>query len=419
MMREVQAALEYKPTPDEVLQAQISRTFTDFKLAPHPSLYKKGGELTPSSSPPLPSSSPAIHSGGGGEATTSILSHHTLPVEEWGADEVISWCVEKKLRLSKDTIFDENIDGETLLAITDVELQELEIAKSLQRRRILTEISKLKPSTTTLPPPPPPPVEISKFIGTKMRVGKAEEAAGGLAPLLGVSSAIIGGYISNPMDAIRHEIQSNGSASDKLNLNKVLSGSFKFKGESLTIETLLKHGSAVTAKLEYHHVLVLRLYTTQFFDSINAPLRAEPIARPHPFAATVYFITQAINLLRQVDGKKPDKNEPRIYWRGCKDLAVSGNFLSDGGTEIACMSASTVREVAVGFAKSKCPLVFRLETDNFMSRGADVSFLSVFPNEKEVLYPPLTYLQATKSVEEMVGDTVSHIIYVKPTLGTV
>ena len=30
-----------------------------------------------------------------------------------------------------------------------------------------------------------------------------------------------------------------------------------------------------------------------------------------------------------------------------------------------------------------------------MNRGADVSFLSAFPNEKEYLYPPLTYLKPT------------------------
>ena len=31
-----------------------------------------------------------------------------------------------------------------------------------------------------------------------------------------------------------------------------------------------------------------------------------------------------------------------------------------------------------------------------MERGADLTFLSAFPGEKEYLYPPLTYLQPVK-----------------------
>ena len=35
------------------------------------------------------------------------------------------------------------------------------------------------------------------------------------------------------------------------------------------------------------------------------------------------------------------------------------------------------QDVAVRFAASACPLVFKFETKDFMSRGADISFLSV------------------------------------------
>jgi hypothetical protein len=340
-------------------------------------------------------------------------------VHEWGTDEVVLWCTDKKLRLTEDVIVDQVIGGEILLTITDEDLKELDVKPALQRRRILMEVSKLKVALAATTIAAPAPLETSKFIGAKLRVGKAEEAAAGLSPLLRVCSATIGAYLLNPMEAIQTEIGMSGTASDKNNLRKVLTGGFQYQNVHLTVEDLVQHDSAVAAKLAYHHVVALRLYTSPFFDSINAPLRAEPLQRPHPFAATVYFITQAINLLRQVDAKKPDRNEPRVYWRGCRDLAVGDSFLSDGGTEIACMSASADREVAVGFAKSKCPLVFKIETDNFMSRGANVSFLSVYPNEREVLYPPLTYLHPVGSEEETIGDTAAHIVRVRPTLGTV
>ena len=38
-------------------------------------------------------------------------------------------------------------------------------------------------------------------------------------------------------------------------------------------------------------------------------------------------------------------------------------------------------------------VLLRLKTSSFMDRGADLSFLSCFPNECEILFPPLTYLK--------------------------
>lgn len=82
-----------------------------------------------------------------------------------------------------------------------------------------------------------------------------------------------------------------------------------------------------------------------------------------------------------------------VYWRGLDGMALSQRFDKEGGTEFGCMSTSTSKDVAIEFSEGKHPLVFKFVTDNFMSRGADISFLSVYPEEKETLYPPLTYLQ--------------------------
>jgi hypothetical protein len=57
------------------------------------------------------------------------------------------------------------------------------------------------------------------------------------------------------------------------------------------------------------------------------------------------------------------------------------------------MSASTSKEIVAGYAQSDQPLIFRIVSDDFMSCGADVSWLSVYPAEKEILYPPLTFLK--------------------------
>jgi hypothetical protein len=60
------------------------------------------------------------------------------------------------------------------------------------------------------------------------------------------------------------------------------------------------------------------------------------------------------------------------------------------------MSTTTNIETAVSFGLSKECLIFRIVTKNNLERGADLQWLSAFPSEAEVLFPPLTYLQPTK-----------------------
>ena len=47
------------------------------------------------------------------------------------------------------------------------------------------------------------------------------------------------------------------------------------------------------------------------------------------------------------------------------------------------------------YSASKDALILRLNTSSFMERGADISFLSAFPTEKEVLYTPTPTLHRT------------------------
>lgn len=68
------------------------------------------------------------------------------------------------------------------------------------------------------------------------------------------------------------------------------------------------------------------------------------------------------------------------------------------------MSTTTSLEVAVQYAAgAQSSLIFKLRTDSFMQRGASIGFLSAFPAEEEVLYPPLTYLKPTGKTRTVVG----------------
>lgn len=181
------------------------------------------------------------------------------------------------------------------------------------------------------------------------------------------------------------------------------------------------------AKLTMAMVLALRLYTTSCYQSLNNPLRGldnqfkpRPLSReqPHPFPVTVHLLTEAIKRLRAVEGEAATMNQPVTLWRGLRGMRMSQEFQKDGGSERAPMSTTSALEVAVKYSASACSVLLKLETESFRERGADLSFVSAFPAEAEVLYPPLTHLRPTGRMQKVeVEDTLFTIIEVKPSFG--
>ena len=71
--------------------------------------------------------------------------------------------------------------------------------------------------------------------------------------------------------------------------------------------------------------------------------------------------------------------------------------------------------MAVEYSISQSSLLFKIRTTSFMKRGADVQFLSAFPTEAELLYPPLTFLQPTgKQMKMQLDGTSFTVIEVEP-----
>ena len=67
------------------------------------------------------------------------------------------------------------------------------------------------------------------------------------------------------------------------------------------------------------------------------------------------------------------------------------------------MSTSPDPVVAVEYsAGASSSLLLKIATSSFIDRGADLSFVSAFPREREVLYPPLSYLEPTGRREQVV-----------------
>ncbi len=93
-----------------------------------------------------------------------------------------------------------------------------------------------------------------------------------------------------------------------------------------------------------------------------------------------------------------------VLWRGMRSVRAQAEFLARGGTELAFMSTTRDLGLALGYALSAHSLVFRILAPDFMSRGAELGWLSAFPDEHEVLYPPLVYLQPTGRTERVEVD---------------
>ena len=89
--------------------------------------------------------------------------------------------------------------------------------------------------------------------------------------------------------------------------------------DNMRLEDFLKLKDAVTAKLELPHVAALRLYTSQAYKRINDPLRNGE--KPHPFAATTYFLSEALKKLRVVNAQGAEAQQRREFWRGMKVVA--------------------------------------------------------------------------------------------------
>jgi len=151
---------------------------------------------------------------------------------------------------------------------------------------------------------------------------------------------------------------------------------------------------AQQAALSVAEIAALRIYTSALFQYINLPFRLPEnrhgFEKPHPCGLTVTFIQDGLKKLRK---HHAGRNEKVYFWRGMKDLCIPSDFEERGGTELQCMSTTADIEIAGHYGQSKTPLIFCVHSTSFMNRGVDISWLSLYGHEKEILYPPLTYLR--------------------------
>ena len=187
--------------------------------------------------------------------------------------------------------------------------------------------------------------------------------------------------------------------------------------DSVRFSYFLTHKQAQDAKLSEAEVFALRLYTTLIYKYMNGPLRDDNRYRrglPCPLPVTTYFAEHGIKKLRAIHapiseirsgtGHEGQPKVLRVLWRGMRNVKITGDFETMGGTELAFMSTTTDLSVAVRYSLSHHSVLLKIVVPDFMSLGADLRWLSVFPAEAEVLYPPLTYLRPTGKADHVTVD---------------
>jgi hypothetical protein len=171
------------------------------------------------------------------------------------------------------------------------------------------------------------------------------------------------------------------------------------------LEDFAELPQAKAAKLKKEEVAGLRFYTSHSFNALNIPMRDQERQGPHPLPGIMMNIQAALKQLRALGSEDASSKQTVVLWRGMSYMKLPEEFSAQGGTELAPMSTTTDVSVAISYAIKKdtrSALLFRFVTRNNLERGADVQWLSMFPGESETLFPPLTFLQRTRTEPQKV-----------------
>jgi hypothetical protein len=103
---------------------------------------------------------------------------------------------------------------------------------------------------------------------------------------------------------------------------------------------------------------------------------------------------------------------PMTVYRGVKEpfIRLPESFIESrgGGVELAPMSTTEAKEVAQSYAGDDVGSLFQIEFDA-VSRGAHLGFLSQYPKEEELVYPPGTMLTCM-AVEPLEGQASKRLL---------
>ena len=292
-----------------------------------------------------------------------------------------------------------------------------------------------------------------KFKAFTLVYGLAAYAAQGLISFLCVEDSDIYGELSKGVQAMEEEVAKNGTDEDKECLHYVLyeeagSNDLEFQHgwkrdcdrttgdvlperqvndpnapggkRGMTIDDFVNSEVAKSCKLTKAEVAAARFYTTAGYKSINNPLRdvdRRKKEEAHPLPVMVWLLASAIKKMRKKAADSPSALEKVDLFRGMSNVELQKDFMTHGGTENAPMSTTKDVKIALHYSmQGEISVLLRIRSTGFMNLGADLMWLSAFPFEQELLYPPLTFLKPKRSKvwEFKIGSATFHVVDVEP-----
>ena len=165
----------------------------------------------------------------------------------------------------------------------------------------------------------------------------------------------------------------------------------------MTLDSFCEAPEAVAAGLTGAETAALRLYSGPLYGPLNAALRSRKV---EPWATTIACCYSGVLKLSA-------HTRPARVYRGvneehlklperffCGDgAATDGSAGFAGGIERAFMSTTKSEQVALDYSGGAASegSIFAISF-NAASRGASIQFLSQYPHEEELLFPPCTGL---------------------------
>ena len=181
--------------------------------------------------------------------------------------------------------------------------------------------------------------------------------------------------------------------------------------EYKVLDDFFNSEEAKAAKLTLAETAAARLYTGPSYRPINAALRTENV---RPWATTIALLYSAVLKLSFL-------SKPARVYRGVKEdtMQLPETFLNAvedefaGGVELAFMSTTLDPKVALDYSGKGPGSIFIIDF-GMASRGASLRFLSQFPHEAELLFPPKTMLECKRHAPR--GN--KRFVVVAPTIST-
>ena len=131
---------------------------------------------------------------------------------------------------------------------------------------------------------------------------------------------------------------------------------------------------------------------------------------------TVAHIQDGIKKLRQHSPFCRTGQQTETLYRGYANMGLDSSLGKRGGTEYGVMSVTKDIATATQFALSRGCIVMKIKVSDALSYGADITWLSCYPEQREVVYPPLTFLKPTTGIIKMydVGDASFAVMEIEP-----